>query len=561
MKNFLHKELVKTIIVLLLICIFGVFYWQTIMSLPLFGDATIHGANATTLLEKGWGSLNADYPALYYYLMANLYTFFGDKGYNLVPYTGFLFLLLSTFLFVRQITKSYYTGLLAIILVGASPKLIYYVARMYQEILLSALFIFCIYLMFKYLETKKRNALLLFSFFIGLTLSIKQQGLFILYPSIIFFFFIIFLRKGVSFFDFATITTVPLLICFSFYGVLFHTVGLIQPGSDEFGGLKLVNTVGQKIFTYNENDNTALYDMNLNNHDIVGIDNYSDPLEVELENIGTKYSQTAFIRGESRHILPTEVITNFQKFNQANSLYIDVQGIQLERPTLLFISFFSILGGFIYCIYKYKIYSNLLIFTLIFLPINYALFIRNSDQQRYQLFIPIFVVIYLCIFLKFLLNRIHINRYLAVFSIIFFIIFLFIPILSSRVLANENWAGSQIYSPSIGGIASIEEAGNWFKENTNQKTLIGQECGDELHYYSDRNVSGDWRIYFLKTTDLKTYFAHTNISYYVIYKSQLVNDKDWVSTCWVPMSFYKRMQLNFPEIYTTKAKDIIIYKV
>jgi len=561
MKISSSKQIIQTLLLCLSLAFFGVFYWETIMSLPLFGDATIHGANALDVLNGGWSVLSSDYPSFYSYLMAILYSVINEKGFNLVPYLGFLFLLLSSFLLIRQMTKNYYLGLLAIILVGASPKIIYYSARMYQEILLSGLIIFCIYLFFKYLENKGRNTLFLLSLFVGVTLSTKQQGLFILYPSIVLFFIFIFLRKRISIIDLSMIIAIPFLIGITFYGVLFHTIGIITPGSGEFGVVNLVNTVGQKIFFYNEKHNTSLYGMNLNNHDLASTANSSDPLEIKLQQIEDKYNKVAFTRGESRHIWPTDVFTNFDKFNQANSLYVDVQGIKLENPYLLYLSFFSIIAGFIYCIYKYKRYCDLLLFTIIFLPINYILFIRNSDQQRYQLFIPIFVLIYICIFFKFLWKRIYINRYLNILSIILAIILLFIPLLSYRILANTRWGGSQMYSPSVGGITSVREVGNWFKDNTSQNILIGQECGNELHYYSQRNVSGDWRIYFLNSNDLRTYLTRTNISYYVIYVSQLTDDNDWKATCWVPKSFYKRMDSNFSKAYITKDKDIIIYKI
>lgn len=566
MKRLFKKEYLQITLLILIIGLFGVFYWQTVMSLPLFGDATIHGYEAKTLVERGINSLTADYPPFYSFIMAEIFSIFGEKGFNLVPYIGFIFLLISTFLFVKQITKNYYISLLAIIFIASSPKVIYYSARMYQEILLSAFFIFSTFLLFKYLEDRKRRILILLLFFIGITLSIKQQGLFILYLSISTFFVIDFLRKKISFVDLSFIFLIPIMVGLPFYGVLFHTKGEIQPGSNEFEIFKVINNAGQKIFFYTPEKNIISNEINNNNLFITKVYatsniNRTDNLENELEKINTKYSNLANARAENRHIWPTDVFLNFDKFNQANSLYLPMwQGLDLESPILYYFSFIFLIGGFFYCLLKYKSYSNLLIFTVIFLPNNYILFIRNNDQQRYQLFIPIFLTVFICILSLYIFNKIIINKVNTLILISISLI-LFIPILSSRIQLNESWVNSQIYSPSIGGIPTIQEAGSWLNKKTNSNTIIGQACGDEIQYYSDRHLISDWRVDFLDKDSLKSYFNKNNISYYIIFKSQLVDDNQWTSLCWIPNSFYKRMEANFSKAYITKSNDIVVYNV
>lgn len=563
----LSKNILEGLIFFSLIAIFAILYWQTIMVLPLFGDATIHGAYAKELLHNGWNTLTADYPPFYYYIMANFYSILGEKGFNFVPYVGFLFLLLSVFLFIRQVTKNYYVSLLAVVLVGASPKIIYYSARMYQEILIAGFFMFCTYLLFVYLERREIKDLFLLSIFTGITIALKQQGLFILYLSLILFFVVNFFRRQISLVRLFAIVVVPLVVAVPFYGVLFHTKGEIQPGSGEFKAFKLINTVGRKIFFFHPSS-SDLHQTEINYNFFIpevfaqtviqkqaGLDN-------ALQDIDKKYDVIAYSRAESRHIWPQDVLLNFDKFNQANNLYLlSWQGEKLPSPFLFYTLFSLLLLGFVYCLIHVRKYSHLILYTVIFLCINYILFVRNNDQQRYHIFIPIFLLVFSCLILVKIVERITISFSVKNIASMIIALLVFFPIVVSYVQLNTLWGNTQLYSPSIGGIQSVKETGQWFEKNTNASTIVGQQCGNETHYYTDREVRGDWRIYFLDLPTLKRYFKSQDISYYVINKSQLVADKDWRHICWVPNSFYQTIQTNYKKVYESSFKDIYVYKI
>lgn len=556
MKVALNKDTAFTLLVILLIAVFGIFYGQLIINLPLFGDATIHGANAKDLLKGGWAALNADYPSLYSYVMAELFVFFGEKGFNLVPLAGLIFLLISTYLYVRSFSNKY-LALVAMIFVGVSPKVIYYSARMYQEILLSALIIFSIYLLFKFLEDQKKIFLLLF--FTGITLSIKQQGLFILYSSFVAFFVIGYFRKKIKLSSVILMIFIPLIIGLGFYGVLFHNTGILMPGSEEFAPLKIINKAGQVIFRYKGPEiSNNIFSFPTAFAESGSVNN---TLESDLSKVESVYSVRAYSRAESRHIWPTEIFTNIDKFNQANNLFLLTwSGIRLDSPILYYLSFAFIILGIIYAILNYKGYTDLLIFTLIFLSINYFLFIRNNDQQRYHMFIPIYLLPFIFMFANYILKRIEINRYIMLIVIVAFSTLTFYPVLTKNVIQNEWWSNSQLYSPSTGGIKSVSEVGSWISNNSSSSTIVGQQCGNEMHYYSNRTVVGDWRIYFLPPRDIKSYINKNRIQYYVINDSQLVKDADWHHICWVPDSFYTFMRNNYPVVYTSSVNDIYVFK-
>lgn len=546
----LNNIRIKELVLLFTIIIFALLYWQTVMYLPLFGDATIHGGDAKILLKHGVLSMNTDYPSLYYFSMASLFSIFGEKGFNFFPYIGILFLLISAFLLTKKLTNNFYISLFSILLVGSSPKLIYYASRMYQEIVLSAFFIFSIFLLFKYLGDRKNKTLLILLFFTGITISIKQQGLFVLYPSLFLFFLVEYITKKIKFKTLLMIIIIPLIITLPFYGILFHTKGELVPGSDEFKPFRIINNIGKFVFFYpNVTDKSNVSKTNTN-------------LENKLNIIDERYSKLANTRAEDRHIWPQDVFINFEKFNEANNLYLLTwRGKELKSPIIFYFTFFFLLFGFLFCIIKYKQFSALLTFTFIFVLNNYAVFIRNNDQQRYHIFLPIYLTVFISLFTKFIFERSKLNKYNTILLSIFIPIILFSSILVEQIQANKGWANSQLYSPSIGGIKSVKEMGDWIKNNTNPKAILGQQCGNETEYYSDRQVIGDWKIDFLNTSGINEYLQQNNISYYVIYDSQIKPDENWNATCWIPDSFYFKIDNKYKKVFQTKKNDIKVYKV
>jgi hypothetical protein len=545
------------IVLALLLVFFSLIYWQIIMGVPLFGDSTIHASNAKQLLEHGPWALREDYPSLYSYLLAIMYTFFGEKGFNFVVYFSFIFLLIATYLFVRQITKKPYISLLAVIFVGCSPKLIFFSARMYQEVFLCALFVYCYYLLFRFAEKMSWRAAFLLAIFMGITLSVKQQGLFILFPSIVIFFIIYRRFKKFDWSKIIILIVIPLGIGLGFYGLLFHTVGQIQPGSQEFAPLRLVNEAGEKAFLYH--NSPKLYPSLTDGKETVASAK-SDPIENRLYNIEISKETIATSRAESRHIWPWDPFINFTKFNQANSLYVDFQGMPVESPLIFAFSFAGLIVGAVYCYVK-KEHTDLLLFTAIFLPINYLLFIRNNDQQRYQFFIPLFLIVFIFIFVDKLIKSLGAQYVTKKILITLIISMLFLTVLIPRVQANKHWANTQLYSPSVGGVASVSEVGDWLKHKTPSNATLAQVCGNEIQYYSDRKVVGDWRIYYLSPNELRSFFRNMNVTYYIAFDSQVVDDDSWSNLCWTPKSYITTLQNNFPVIYTSSYGDIKVFDV
>lgn len=560
-----------------IILIFGYFYFDMIFSLPLFGDAATHGSMTKNFLNKGLLNTKLTYPPLYIILQAVLFSLFGEKGMNSIVFLGILLIAVSIFLLIKELTDKTLIALLSTMIVLASPKIIFYSARMYMEILISGFFVFTIFLLVRFVKTKSTKNLILLAIFTAITASIKQQGLFILFPSILLFlccFFIISKKKKdkekiqnrLSIKHIVIYFFIFLLLIFPAYFVLFHNHGRILGGLEKFKIINLINHIGRKISGYKK--------------PVENIE-FNEKWGQRLKEIRKKYYSIGVTRAESRHIWPLDPLTSWNGFIRTNGLYLEnFWGGTTSKGLANFMNFLMFFGLILFVlniIFKNKIlkFKNrhlqiyFLIFLLIFLAINYTLFFRTTDQMRYHLFIPIIFSVFPAIGIYFLISIFILRNNFSIYYIRIISIFLiFILLLTPLIILtyedstfNKRWYRSQIYSSSKGGIASIQEAGKWLNNHTNENDLIWQTCGSELLYYSERKVTGDFCFYFLNESELREIFKDQNVKYIVIFDSQIVLDEEWENLCWVPKSFAEKIGKIYPEVYRTSFNDIRIYKV
>ena len=567
-----YKEIGTFFSILLL---FTPFYMGMIFFLPLFGDATIHGSLTKEILSKGVSQTVTTYPLLYNIFQSILYSIFGDKGMNLIVVLGFILILTSIFLLAKEITGKAAIGFLSMIIVSASPKLIFYSARMYMEILLAGFFIFTIFLLMRFVKTKSSESLILLAIFTAITASIKQQGLFILFPSILFFLLLYLMmnnkryKKKIvtiqSIKHIAIFLLIFIILVSPIYLALFHSAGRIMPGNEDYKVIKLTNQIGQKISGYQEPIKNIEFDAK-----------YAQ----RLEDIQNEMHSVGGTRAESRHIFATDVLTSLDKSTKVHGLYLEKfaggftnKGLSSIMNTLMF---FGLILFILNIISKDKILKfgnepiqkHFLIFLLIFLGNNYILFARNTDQMRYHLFIAILFSIFSAIGIYFIsrnvIGRLNVNKSLKLVSISLIFIILFTQLLTITALDsefNKRWGSSQIYSPSKGGIASIQEVGGWINNHTNEDDLIWQVSGNELAYYSGRKVAGTYLYYSLNESELSDIFVDQGVSYIVIFDSQIVPDDKWTHFGWVPRSFENRIKKLYPVAYTSSYNDIEVYEV
>lgn len=546
-----------------------------VFSLPLFGDATIHGSITKQIFNKGVLEAAILYPPFYNTFQCILYSIFDEKGMNFIIIIGLLLIPMSTFLLAKEITGEAIIGFLSMIIVLSSPKLIFYSARMYMEIFLSGFFVFTIFLLMRFLKTRSTKNLILLTLFVSVTASIKQQGLFILFPSILLFLSFDF----ISYINKAKEKTVPkqfmkkiTIFLFLFmvltaptYLALFHSTGKIMSGNEDFEVIKLTNQIGQKISGYQEQK-----------EDI----EFNSKYGKRLQDIQNETHLIGATRAESRHIYATDMITSLDKSIKVHGLYLeDYAGGHTSKELANAINtlmFFGILLFILNTIFHNKVLNfrskpvqkEFLIFLLIFLVNNYLLFARNNDQMRYHFFIAILFSIFTAISIYFIwqhvIGRQKLNKPLKIISISLIILLLLIPLVTLSYQDsefNKRWDHSQIYSPSKGGVASIEEVGVWINNNSNENDLIWQISGNELEYYSGRRVKSDYRYYFLNESELEHIFDDGKIRFIVIFDSQIVPDDKWTHYGWVPKSFEDKIKNIYPMIYRSSYGDITVYNV
>lgn len=541
------------IFVLFLIVIILSKYFSLILGLPLFGDATIQSEISRDVVEKGaWTSVE-QYPSQYFLIQAILYVFFGEKGFNTVTLIGLLLSCLFLYLIGKELFENKYFAIVPVFLYLLSSKIAFYSARMYMEIFLSSFFVIVFYFLIKYIKEKRRIYLFLTLFFAVICSIIKQQGLFILLPSVIIFFLLWFLFKDKKELLFLLIifSSLLVLVLIPPYLAMAHNSGYIIPGNEDFTIVNKTNTFLQTRLDYNPEEKAL----------------YNDPTILEAKE---KYYNTASKSAESRHIRPFDVFETKIGFVRANSLYVKSFGGGKTSLLQENLNFILIVLGFIvlFCFsFSNKKYRLLLVFLIIFLILNYVLFLRNTDQSRYHLFIPILLVFVLMLPFSLLFERIipgksqKLSKFLLIFLMLLLFFLEFIPVGLWEIDFNQRWKNSQIYSPSKGGIESIVEAGIWFRNMTDENITIFMQCGNELSYYSNRSLYGTPFIYFLPIQKIDELMNKYGFDYIVIFDSQIVPDSKWTNFCWVPQSYYDKISGSYTEVFSTTRKDIHVFKV
>ncbi len=559
----------------LILIMFGLLYSDMIFSLPLFGDATIQGKVTKELLDGGALETNSTYPPAYSSLQAILFLMFGEAGMNSITLLGILLMAISVFLLVRELTGRGVIALLSAAIVLASPKVIFYSSRMYMEILLTGLFVFSIFLLLRYFKTRSNTYLALLILFSAAASAMKQQGLFILFPSVLLTLLILFLAsrarmQGLSFCgvhakQVASYALVFLLLILPAYLVVIHTSGEITQGSEEFLFLRGVNYIGQKIGGYELSSQDA---------------NFSQRWSARLEEVHRRYYGKGVQSSESRHVWPLDPLVSWNGFTSINGLYLaGFWGGDTSQALADLMNLLVVLGMVLFVLnilFKNRLLELtdlraqrcFTVFLLSFIAINYALFIRNTDQMRYHLFIAVIFSMFSAIGIWFLFKVFILDSKFPAYAkeLLAFLIILALGI-SLLSLAyedasfNKRWYKSQVYGPSQGGIPSIQEAGLWLEQHTPKNASVWQMCGNEMAYYSNRRVVGDFTFYFLEKDELGEIFKDLGVGHIVIFDSMIVEDGGWKNLCWVPASFDEKIRAIYEEVYRTSFGDIRIYEV
>ncbi len=197
-----------------------------------------------------------------------------------------------------------------------------------------------------------------------------------------------------------------------------------------------------------------------------------------------------------------------------------------------------------------------------FLLANYAAFESNNDQLRYHLYIPYVLAFVLP------LACVEIFRRFAAGS-------------RTRVPGLRCGLTLRVRNAILAGSHSVQLGVRWHtglrteswwdkvrrggisicKRNLTPSGSFFAIPDTELAFYADRKSEFDYRLYFLSEDDLKSVFQDMGVSYIVIPDSATLPDATWNHVGKAPISFVEKVSQLYSKVFTTKAGDILVYRV
>lgn len=530
----------------------GVFCWlygRGLLLLPIFGDAANHASLARSFLERGpWETLSP-YPPLYHLIGAGALALGGETGFKLISVVSLGLLGIATFLVARQITGSTAIGLLAEVMALLAPQTLFFSARMYMEILLCVFVLLAVLFVHRYLRLRRRREIMLAAVMAGMAALTKQQGLVLVTPAIALFLggeaLLHFgrgqperARAGLA--HLAWFLAIVFILAAPATLWQFRSTGHILPDTEYTTWL---NDAGQAITGYEEE-----------------LPEYRERWDEYLDEFffGNDYDDLGYTRAEKRHIWPWQVATP-RGFYSIHSLYWFFPGWQYPRivtgTVLALITF-----GLAVWVWRSR-RDPFLWFVLLFLVVNYSSFLRNNDQVRYHLYISFMLAFALPYGVTALSQRRDDVSRWALAGLAMLAVVLSAAYLPAKVDKVQNFARTQAYAPSVGGMASVAETSYWLRDHLADDETYYAVPTTEFGYYSGRDGIFDYRIYFLPQDTLQRVFADMGVTYIVLPDSTVVPDDEWTHILWTPQSFADNLEKLYPLAFTSKAGDILVFQV
>jgi len=542
----------NAVLMALLVMVSGILilYASLFAHLFIFGDATMQADIARNIWQEGLTNTYSSYPPLYHVFGAILFSTWGENGFKFITLIGLLLLGFSSFLLARRITGSAWIGLASAFLVLCSTKTSFYGARMYMEIFVSAFVLITVLYLLRYLKNSGKISLVLSAFFCGITISIKQQGLFILFPSIVIFLLsdvIIRKFKGSKSYkkDVKNLAIFVLVVLSIVGGPIywqFRQTGSIVPDTRY---TSWVNEAGRRIANFKEKPFPL----------------WRQKWDQKLDDSFRSYAKRGFSRAEARHIWSWDVIISPTKSFSFHNLF----WFRIAGESYSFLLIFTILvlfsSGIILWIQKER-ENRINLFLVIFLILNYVAFLRTTHQSRYQLYVS-YILAFLCPYATYRIIGIFKkgkNKSIMVGFFTFVLVVSVLTVLARDTTAWKKFTEVQAYSGSAGGMHSVIEVSQWIKNQSQPTELMYAIPGNEFRYYSRRRFIFDYRAYFLLQEELAQLFEDMRVKYIVIMNSSVVPDHRWISVTWAPESFVAKIKNLYSIAYESSYKDITVYE-
>lgn len=523
-------------------------YASAILSLPIFGDAANHARLAQSFLERGpWDTLSP-YPPLYHLIGAAALALGGETGFKLITVVSLALLGMATFLVARQITGSTAIGLLAEVMALIAPQTLFFSARMYMELLLCVFVLLAVLFVHRYLRLRRRREIVLAAVMVGFAALTKQQGLVLVMPAIALFLggeALLHFRRGqrerarTGVAHLAWFLAIVLILAAPATLWQFRSTGHILPDTKYTTWL---NNVGQAITGYDEQ-----------------LPEYRQRWDEYLDEFffGNDYDNLGYTRAEMRHIWPWQVATP-RGFYSIHSLYWFFPGWQYPREVTATVLALITFGLAVWVWRSRR--DPFLWFVFLFLVINYSAFLRNNDQVRYHLYISLMLAFALPYGVTALSHRRDDVSRWALAGLAMLAVVLCAAYLPAKVDKVRNFARTQAYAPSVGGMASVAETSYWLRDHLADDETYYAVPTTEFQYYSRQDGVFDYRIYFLPQDTLRQVFTDMGVAYIVLPDSTVVPDEEWTHILWTPRSFAHKLEKLYPVAFTSKAGDIRVFR-
>jgi hypothetical protein len=532
----------------------------TAVSLPILGDGCLHVLVMEEITSEGSADIDTvvKYPLFYHLFGALVSMAFGGSAVKLISPVMVALSTILVYLIAVELTKSKVVGIAAMVLVASSAELIYYHVQVLMEPFLIFFVLAAIYSALLYRKNPGVATGILVSISVGTAISSKQQAVFLVVALPVFFF----LTSRMSLRRASWCLALVIVIA---AGPYLHMC-------DSAGGLRLTPSVGSL------SELAALpHDHSESFLDRLGRTTKSDDVpewseELDEEANGQELRRTGTQDAESRHLYIWDMI-NPVRFVELNSLQ--------PKESLLYGS-----EGYLYALMRFQgfVILQILLVSGFLLALGYAvkhsewrivpaivlfswlMMFWGSDTERY--------FIYLAVFLAFLvpwpLQLAHENFELSRHRIVSFLLIaatcvcLFYAIQSGVGELEEvrDLDETQCYHSSKGGIASIEEVGDWIANSTEEGERVYGTSTYEWTYYTEREVWHDYRIYFLEADRIDHYLSEVwDVKYVLIRDNQRIKDWEWNHLEYFPNNFCDRIEELYPLAYTSSCEDIRVYAV
>lgn len=520
--------------------------------LPVLGDGAIHAYITKEIATEGTLAIDADvyYPLFYHVSGAIAYLFMGISGLKLLSPLMMTLSGLVVYLIAKEMTKSEIIGLSSIFLIALSPIVLRNGAEIIMEPFVVFFVLLAIYAALLFYKEQNLKTAIFAVFITAIAISTKQQALFLILVLPIFFL--------------ASKINVKIILLFLVLVVLIASGPYIHLWSSGYGLIPLYDS---EIIHLRESD--SILDKIKLKFARQDIPEWSVQLEQE-SNAYETYTQDTNI-----HALRYNQIwdmTNLIIFAQSNSLYpYDSVDYCLQNSRFLCFTGFIFLQillflGFIFSLAYSKRNSKWRVVPIIVATSWLFSLGGGYNITRYLLYLAVFLAFIYLLPVKFIYRKLSKMKRPKIITLCLAILgFISLFYLIQAQIGEQKYVTDletkQCYTPSEGGIPSIEEVGLWINKHTEEADKIFGTSSEEWRYYSDRECLWEYRIYFLPIDRVDYYMKLWDIKYVMVRQNQLLKDRDWDHVEFYPQSFYNNIKENYSLVYTSSYDDIEVYEV